>query len=250
MIQPDFISEIDFQNNQPVMFPDHLCPKTSHNDKLKFVVIMNHQDKLYFIARTNSLKIYTNNLAYFLTGSPRFCTSIELHRARTDKNLPYWSVEVLDAATTNVTAIREKFTTPWRELGSKAHISRLGGADIVIYKVLHKATGWSRVGSYKVGKEPHPDYIAQQALMSLLDKFRRDVKTPANLRIALERTYRNMYFDFERDPTTWEVITVETITKEDERAGRPTDVVRGMNLTNQAQWLESEFVKNLVEGKK
>jgi hypothetical protein len=250
MIQPDFISEIDFQNNQPVIFPDHLCPKTSHDDKLKFVVIMNHLDKLYFIARTNSLKIYTNNLAYFLTGSPRFCTSIELHRTRTDKNLPYWSVEVLDAATTNVTAIREKFAAPWRELGSKSHISRLGGADIVIYKVRHKATGWSRMGSYKVGKDPHPDYIAQQALMSLLDKFRRDKKTPADLRIALERVYREIYYDFERDPTTWEVIILETIGKDDERAGRPTDVVKELNVSNQAEWLGSSFVKNLVPAKK
>lgn len=259
MNQPDFISDINFQNNQLVMFPEHVCPRTNMEKTLKFVVVMNHKDKLYYIARSQDLKVYMANLAYFMSGSPRYCASIELHRARTDKNASYWSVEVLEATATNVAAIRGTFPTGWRELGSKSHISRLGGADIVIYKVKHKHSGWSRHGSHKADKEPHAEYIAKQALSSLAEKNQRIrvTTTPTLIQRTdsvlaqrrsqrLDSLYRFIYADFEKDPSSWEIEIVQTITKEEESGVRPTDIIKNLNLANQQEWEESKFVNTWI----
>lgn len=236
-----------FQNGMVKTFAERCCVEAeicATTADTHFVVIINHLDRTFFISRTKDLRAYLRGVASFLVGSEYYYASADLARARTEKNLRHWCAEVLDASKVTVAHIRDTLQG-WTELGSKTHISRLGGGDVVFYKLTNLRTGWSRFGSHKAEKKPHFAYIATQALHGILSRLRRDRLIPMNEKIALDREYTRIYYEFEKNPESFKVEVVEQVDK-DKVNYRPIDVVREKNAVLEAEWLSSEFVKTLL----
>lgn len=239
-----------FQNGMVKTFGNECCcieaEVTETSAENHYVVVMNHLDRCFFISRTKDLRAYLRGVASFLVGSEYYYASVELARARTEKNLRHWCAEVMDASKITVAAIRDKLKG-WSEIGSKVHISRLGGGDVVFYKITNLRTGWSRCGSHRADKKPHFPYIATQALQGILSRLRRDREIPMKDKMVLDREYSAMYYEFERNPQSYKVEIIEQVDK-DEINYRPIDRVRELNVAKEMEWLNGEFVKHLLKG--
>lgn len=238
-------SEFNFSNGQPSMFGtegESITEETANRKDSLYVVIMNHLDRKFFIARSKDLQVYLRNIASFMIGSDVYCTSIQLRRAATERNRAFWSIELLNPAKFTVKQIREKLGSAWRELGSATHISRLCGDNVIIYKITHFRTGWARYSSFKEGREPAPKYIAAQALEGLISKLRKDKTMPNETKLILEKEYRQIIKEVLKDPDSikWEIM--KEITKEKEHH-RPLDIIRELNVAVQAGWLPV-FLRN------
>lgn len=235
----------DFQNGQPKIFEsigDTLSNALGKLTDLKYVVVMNHLDRCFYIARTTKLATYMGIVASFMNGSYTVYMCIDLQRRCDDRNLRFWSAEVLDARKINVATIRNTLKG-WKEVGSKSHISRLGAGDSVIYKIIHKRTGWARYASHHVERVPIPQYTALQAICSIWCKLQKKLR-PCDTH-PLIREYKCMFTEIENNLDSFKIEVIETI-KTSEENRRPVDVVRKLNIAIQTEWENSQYVKDLM----
>lgn len=244
----DRLQTANFTNNQPAIFGEdgrnYSCLHEV-SPGMKTVVIINHMDRQFFITRTRDLKVYMRNVASFFSGYNQHVGTVDLFKARNDKNIGFWSAEILDPKQYTIAAIRAKFGAGWWELGSKAHRLRLGGSDLVVYKITHKRTGWSRYASHRVGVSTTPSYIATQALTGLISRCRKNTSLKSHIREKVEMFYRMIKEDFEMYSDSFEVKNMKTIAKEEEME-RPSDLIKEMNIALQAEWEGSTYYKRLV----
>jgi hypothetical protein len=238
-----------FQNGMVSTFgnarADVAAEITQTDEKMHYVVIINHLERQYFISHTKDLRAYLRGVAGFLVGSKNYCASVDLQRARNEKNLAYWCAEVLKGNTLSVAEIRAKLEG-WTELGSKIHKVRLGGGDVVFYKIIHDRTGWTRYASHRADREPTIQYIATQALIGILNKLRRDRKMPLKEKMILDHEYADIMREIEKDPSCIRMEVISEVNKEKVNY-RPIDMVRDINIALEQEWLNSAYVKKLLE---
>lgn len=244
------LSTFDFTNHQQVMFEGKSVPIDEQLDDRKefcYVVVMNHLDKKFFIARTRKLKVYLRNIAGFMINSQISYLPVELRQMATGENSIYWSVEVLDPHHVSINTIRQ-YLDGWYEMGSTTHISRLSNSDTIIFKITHKRTGWCRYSSYQAHREPIPDYIATQALLGIRSKVRFNRNIACAARELLEKEYSAIIREIKNDANSISIEIVKTIDKANEHE-RGIDIVRALNMQTQTQWITGDFINKLLQGK-